>query len=291
MRTSIIFPLVLISLVALSSIGQAAFNDNGDGTIGDDSTELTWQKTDTVVGNFDSSMQYCQDLNYGGYDDWRMPSVQEIITLFDYPQGLDAIFDRIASNQWTKDQKWSESYLANVHGTILRAQTQEDYHSVRCVRGKYDILNSEYLINSGEYVSDSRNNLIWTPSDDGVERTFNSAKNYCENLVYASRSDWRLPTANEIPAITDFTAYDGWGPMVNSAFTIATSRAHYNYWTLSDSYAVNYPIRISFRDGSLVINVSGTPQYALCVCSVDSIPPTALFQEPQPIRPILQPQL
>jgi hypothetical protein len=206
MKASRIVMLVLLLSVAVVSGVEAGFQDNDDGTVSDDSTGLMWQKTDIVAGNFDNSMQYCQNLDLGGYDDWRMPNVQETITLFEYPDGIAAVFDRTTPNQWTRDQKWDESYLANVKGMLMRSQTYEDYHSVRCVRGSYDFIAAGYLVRSDEYVSDARSNLVWTPADDGVERDYNSAKSYCENLVFAGRSDWRLPTANEIVTIADYRA-------------------------------------------------------------------------------------
>lgn len=274
MKASPIITLVLLMSVAMVSSVDAAFHDNEDGTVSDDSTGLVWQKTDARAGSFDSSLQNCQNLSFGGHDDWRMPTVQEIVTLFQYPQGIPAVFDRTAVNQWTSNRKWDESYLANVYGRIMRSQTYEDYHSVRCVRGSYDILAGEYLTRLYEYVADTRNSLVWTPTDDGVAREFNSAKSYCENLVYGSRSDWRLPTANEIVAIADYNAYTGGGLMVNSAFTIPSGRGHYWFWTLSDSNQLGYPMALTLNYGLLVPQNPIQGCYALCVSALESAPPT-----------------
>jgi hypothetical protein len=234
-----------------------------------------WQKTDAVAGHFNSSVQYCQDLALGGYTDWRMPEVQEVITLFDYPGGIPAVFDRTTPNQWTRDQKWDGSYTANVKAMIIRTQINEDHHSVRCVRGTYGILSAGYLTGSDGCVADTRNQLTWTRADDGAARDYDSARSYCENLDYADRTDWRLPTATEIASIADYTAYDEWGPMVNTAFAIPRGRQHYNYWTGSEGYAEGYGVRLSFRDGSVVIQSLISSSYALCVSPNESAPPTA----------------
>ena len=58
----------------------------GDGTeivLKDLSTNLYWQK-----GYFESGwrqdLAYCENLTYGGYSDWRMPNINELISIVDY---------------------------------------------------------------------------------------------------------------------------------------------------------------------------------------------------------------
>jgi len=43
----------------------------------DYSSGLMWQKDSNCCLNWDDSMNYCQDLDFDGYDDWRLPSVSE----------------------------------------------------------------------------------------------------------------------------------------------------------------------------------------------------------------------
>jgi len=101
--------------------------------------------------------------------------------------------------------------------------------------------------------------LNWTIVDDGVTHTHGEAKTYRQNVVFAGRDDWRLPIANEIVAITDYTAYDVWDPMVDAAFAIERGRSHYNYWTSSNSDACGYRVRPNFIDGlGLMIIVTRT---------------------------------
>jgi hypothetical protein len=44
-------------------------------------------------------------------------------------------------------------------------------------------------------------NLMWQQSDDGVDRTWIEANNYCESLSLGGFADWRLPTKDELKGI------------------------------------------------------------------------------------------
>ena len=58
------------------------YNDNGDGTITDLNTGLTWQQTPNFKRmSFDEAKEYCQNLEVGGYDDWRLPTIKELYSL------------------------------------------------------------------------------------------------------------------------------------------------------------------------------------------------------------------
>lgn len=58
--------------------------DNEDGTVTDETTGLMWQKgmksayMDTDLAD---AAPYCETLDLGGYDDWRLPSVEEFRSL------------------------------------------------------------------------------------------------------------------------------------------------------------------------------------------------------------------
>jgi len=69
---------------------QPAYKDNGDGTVTDLNTGLMWQKTtdakpDSLEGRitWDKGEEYAKNLKLGGHDDWRVPSIKELISLVD----------------------------------------------------------------------------------------------------------------------------------------------------------------------------------------------------------------
>ncbi len=65
--------------------------DNGDGTVTSEAHGLMWCKTDSMNDlkkwvNYQESVDYARGLReerYAGYDDWRLPSRDEMATLFD----------------------------------------------------------------------------------------------------------------------------------------------------------------------------------------------------------------
>ncbi|MRX64526.1 DUF1566 domain-containing protein [Maribacter sp. RZ05] len=70
---------------------QSSFQDNGDGTVTDLNTGLVWQQTpDYSRYNYYDAFDYVDQLEVGGYDDWRLPTIKELYSLL-YSNGeLDA---------------------------------------------------------------------------------------------------------------------------------------------------------------------------------------------------------
>jgi hypothetical protein len=67
---------------AFGDTSKYSFKDNGDGTITDLNTGLMWQKDESEEMNLEDALKYCEELKLGGYDDWRLPNMKEIPTLF-----------------------------------------------------------------------------------------------------------------------------------------------------------------------------------------------------------------
>ncbi|MBY0277638.1 DUF1566 domain-containing protein [Candidatus Binatia bacterium] len=79
-----------------------AFVDNGDGTVTDANTGLTWEKKDDAAGTHDKdayvswadAFTHVAALNaaaFAGHTDWRVPNVNEIGTLPDYGRASPAM--------------------------------------------------------------------------------------------------------------------------------------------------------------------------------------------------------
>lgn len=61
---------------------EMKYKDNGDGTVTDLNTGLMWQKTpDFKRHKFDEAREYVDDLETGGYTDWRLPTIKELYSL------------------------------------------------------------------------------------------------------------------------------------------------------------------------------------------------------------------
>ncbi|MCP4603561.1 MAG: DUF1566 domain-containing protein [Proteobacteria bacterium] len=125
----------------------AVSDDDTQKTVLDQATGLIWQKKFSVRKNWKQSLAYCEGLEYGGFDDWRLPNVQEMRTLInlaitdpssDFP-GLPAdYFWTSSSSTYYTNNAWclhfplgSVLYADKTIGIIL----SEFGMVAKCVRG------------------------------------------------------------------------------------------------------------------------------------------------------------
>ncbi|OON99856.1 MAG: hypothetical protein ATN35_10760 [Epulopiscium sp. Nele67-Bin004] len=65
-----------------------SYTDNGDGTITDNSTGLMWQQIPVDYKmTWSEAVEFCENLELGGYDDWRLPTADELFSLSDFSEG------------------------------------------------------------------------------------------------------------------------------------------------------------------------------------------------------------
>ena len=81
--------------------GIPRFIDNNDGTVTDTKTGLMWVK-DTTPGVFTwlKAIEYCEGLG----DGWRLPTIEELISIVDYNRfdpAIDPIFECKLSYYWS----------------------------------------------------------------------------------------------------------------------------------------------------------------------------------------------
>ena len=78
------------------------YKDNNDGTITDNYTGLMWVKDGESVGcnsgkalTWKEAVSFCKKLNYADYDDWRLPDLEDLLSIADntkYDLAIDVIF-------------------------------------------------------------------------------------------------------------------------------------------------------------------------------------------------------
>ncbi len=112
-----------------TSYGDNNFADNGDGTVSDNATGLTWTQNDSASGmNWDAALNYCESLDYAGSSDWRLPNVKELQSIVDYSRApgttnsaaIDPIFNTSSitneAGQVDYPTFWSSTTHANLRG-------------------------------------------------------------------------------------------------------------------------------------------------------------------------------
>lgn len=128
------------------------YRDNGDGTVADLVTGLTWLKVATVSSTtWQQAADFCDGLVQGEYSDWRLPTMQELLSLVAWNKTsgprLATIFansqgDYVASSICSGDSVandtaayWYVDYTFGAPRTGAKVPTGTFAAGVRCVRG------------------------------------------------------------------------------------------------------------------------------------------------------------
>jgi hypothetical protein len=88
------------------------------------------------------------------------------------------------------------------------------------------------LADNNETVTDHQTGLIWQQADDGEQRTWDGANQFCANLDLGGKTDWRLPGMDELGTIIDFSQFN---PAIDPVFSCRPN----SYW--SGSTHVGHP--------------------------------------------------
>jgi hypothetical protein len=151
------------------------------------------------------------DARFGGFSDWRMPTMGELRSISDYGQydpGIDTGFfpNTKSSGYWSSNTVYGAPFnawcLYFKDGYDVPFQKPIALH-VRAVRG--GPIGSQLIDNKDGTVTDTSTGVMWQQATAPGTYTWGEALSYCENLVLPSGgySDWRLPTIKELHSIVD----------------------------------------------------------------------------------------
>ena len=146
------FPLIFATGLQAQKIFT---RDNTVQIVTDHNTGLMWQDDKNISLYWDEAITYCENLNLGGYDDWRLPNINELISIVDYTKYDDAIYDIFENNNKynTFHDYWSSTTVGNQTKIAITVQfltgristhasdgvnngNKLDFkYNVRCVRG------------------------------------------------------------------------------------------------------------------------------------------------------------
>ncbi|MFI3320425.1 MAG: DUF1566 domain-containing protein [Rikenellaceae bacterium] len=90
------------------------FHDNGDGTVSDSNTGLVWQQIPHAEGmTWAEAKEYCEKLELGGHNDWRLPTLKELFSISNFEEGwpyLDTKFFKLSTGRIVKDEQyWADN--------------------------------------------------------------------------------------------------------------------------------------------------------------------------------------
>lgn len=117
--------------------------DNNDGTVTDKGTGLTWQQLFAGPMTWEEALSYCEGLEIGGFDDWRLPNRNELQSIIDYEKSSPAANEiffpgTLSHGYWTSTTyalRPTLSWVVDFHyGYVIKGRKAESYY-VRAVRG------------------------------------------------------------------------------------------------------------------------------------------------------------
>lgn len=119
-----------------------SYTDNGDGTVTDNVTGLMWQQTvSTTTYSWADALAFCPSLSLAGYDDWRLPTRIELVSIVD-DSLTDATMDSAnfpgtpAGYFWTSSRlagSLTDAWVVVFNGGTYTVLTSDSSY-VRCVR-------------------------------------------------------------------------------------------------------------------------------------------------------------
>lgn len=223
----------------------ASYQDNGDGTVTDLNTGLMWQQTpDYERHQYYDAFDYVDDLEIGGYTDWRLPTIKELYSLLysngslgtdaasSQPYLYDEYFDfeyderMMYAGQYWSSTKYVKGGLQNINmegafgfnfadGHIKSYETGLYFDGtsgveapgcfVRAVRGEENVYGvNDFSDNGDGTITDNATGLMWQQEDDGNTYNWNDALTYASNSELAGYTDWRVPNTKELQSIVDY---------------------------------------------------------------------------------------
>jgi len=219
----------------------------------------TWCDPDTATNGGDvgdcvttyntkSFIKQLNDANFGGYDDWRLPTMKELLSLVDYKGSGPTAIDPVFASTTQANYYWSSTTAAIPisimawavffsDGTDTRPSKLENTYFVRAVRGGQTPAEKRFVDNGDNTVTDTVTCLQWQKATMDTKNgvgpdTYNwqEALAASENLTLAGHSDWRLPDISELKPLVDFSGYN---PAIDPVFASTTQSD--SYWSSTTS--------------------------------------------------------
>ncbi|MBI5504979.1 MAG: DUF1566 domain-containing protein [Deltaproteobacteria bacterium] len=233
---------------------QPSYTLSADGlTVHDNVSGLTWQRSPDTDGNgsltYADKLLYSQALtrpatmnaaNYGGYGDWRLPTLEELYSLilfsgaeasetssvgaipfintdyFGFAYGFTSSGERVLDSQWVTttlyvanpDQMFGVNFAdGRIKGYPASDAVGKKYFVI-CVRSNPGYGANSFADNGDGTITDEATDLMWAQADSATGLNWSEALAWVQTrnaANYLGHNDWRLPNPKELHSIVDYT--------------------------------------------------------------------------------------
>ncbi len=262
--------------------------DSTNEVVTDHVTQLMWQDDSAVTqtqkpyvaqanydtGDYtntsgDTAVSYCGQLSLGEYRDWRLPTIDELMSLpikglSSSTAPIDTVFQNISSaNYWTSseiaDSNDGNSMIQDLDQSIWVVNFESNHDDwinksdnrpfIRCVRSIGDTTTRTFTRDDTGVVKDNKSGLYWQDeySTSVPNINWENAIEYCENLSLGTYDDWRLPNFNELYSIADRSKYS---PSINTnAFKEVIPHHYWSSTTIEDKKSYAWSVNFYYGYG------------------------------------------
>lgn len=207
----------------------------------DNVTGLSWQNCvagltgnacnsgSAVKQTWQNALSYCDGLDWGGHQDWRLPDTYELQSIVDFgasPRTIDTTaFPATPSNSWfwssssnagNPSGAWEVDFSSGSEDGLAKSNT----FYVRCVRSgpvswaQTPRFSHNTPVTEQPVVVDNVTGLVWQgcaagltssacTAGTGATYAWENALGYCAGLTWGGLQDWRLPNAKELRSIVN----------------------------------------------------------------------------------------
>ena len=197
--------------VTVSSVGGGSSSGGSVNIASSGLTPIAISTESANFLNFNDAMLYCDSLSEDGYDDWILPTIDELT--FISSGGLELPDSRTTNYLWSRSPSYSTLYSYNVYvlkfleedalQTLDHSSTYfyTPSHKTRCIRRGVITVSSGGGSSSGgsstpSTLGNGMPTMISNKSDSIM--SYISASFYCSNLIESGYDDWILPNYEQI---------------------------------------------------------------------------------------------
>jgi len=275
---------------------EANYVRGADGIVLDTITQLMWEDLVTAAAyKWEDAIAFCEQHEYGGFDDWRLPTRIEMTSVLDHSDahtGWAAEAFKypnsgfhFSASDWIltitqtgagagNDYAWAFNMS---DGIVTNAYSKSNATAIKCVRGGGSgeapsepavAPPNQYTIVAEGEVRDNYTGLVWQRGGSDDMLSWEAAVEYCDTLDL-NGNEWRLPSIRELATLVDEARV---APAINTEMFPDTkygARSNNWYWATpqrgSAAWALNFDDGFTGTNtGSAAWNTFG-PSWARCV--------------------------